>query len=108
MATKKATKKETTKRATKRMAIVCSQWRDLYYGEVVEHDAKAQTATVVGCRHVVYWKCAVKGGLTSLAVHGPTSESRIAAPCERSALSGVAAVHDCSPEAQQAFAAVRS
>ena len=102
MATKKT-------ESTPRIVIVTSQYRDLYYGEIVATDAEiveSKAVRVKDCRHIAYWK-GPTGGLTSLAVSGPGPGSRIGAPCESMLVSGVAHVLDVSAEAQARFAAIQ-
>jgi hypothetical protein len=87
-------------------AIIGNESYGLYYGKVVEYDPKTETAIVENCRHVCRW-FGKTGGITSLAVHGlcgpKASESRVGAPCPRSILAGVVAVHMTTSEADVTF-----
>lgn len=62
-------------------------------------------------RSIRYWY-GRKGGITSLAAFGPCGprarESRLGAPIPSTLLLDVKAIHDCTPEAVAAFAAIRS
>lgn len=95
MATKKLQKKKLQK------SILANKSYGLYYGEVVNFNAREGVAVVKNCRHVCRW-FGRTGGITSLAAHGlcgsRASESRIGAPCDAT-LTGIVNVFTCSPEA---------
>ena len=89
-------------------AIITTQYRDLYYGEIVDGSdadiASTKAVRVRACRHIPYWH-GPTGGLTSLAVEGPDNQSRIGAPCD-ALLTGVAHVLTVTDEARARFDAV--
>jgi hypothetical protein len=97
-----------TKRTTGYNAIIGNKSYGLYYGRVVSYDPTTEVAVVEQCRHVCRWY-GKAGGITSLAAHGlcgpQAKESRIGAPCQRSTLAGVVAVHETTYEADATFAA---
>ncbi len=91
-----------------RYSIITTTLRGLYVGEVESHDHQSNVAVIKDCRHIAQWWCAVAGGLTSLAVHGPLPQSRIGSPCIRSTLTHVAHVHECSPRAIELFVGIEA
>lgn len=100
--------KKGTKAAKPRFAIITSQYRDIYYGEVVTPDAEVirdKAAVVLNCRHIAYWKGPV-GGITGLAAEGPAQGSRVGAAAPKSTLTGVANVHDVTEAARAKFDAL--
>lgn len=105
-------KKAAKKKSGERMAIIGNEGYGLYYGRVIATDEeimKSKSVRVYECRHIRYWY-GKPGGITSLAAFGPcgprVAENRIGAPCPSTLITEVKAVHECSPEAVAAFAAV--
>ena len=103
------------KKAAKRYVIVGNGNWGLYYGQTAESDAaivKSKAVRLYNCRHVCRWHCAKNGGITSLAAIGPSgpnvSQCRIGAPDPSTLILDVKAIHHCSAEAVQAFAAVEA
>ena len=101
-----------TKQARARAVIVGNGPCGLYIGETAATDEEilAQHAVrLTSCRQVAHWR-GKTGGITSLAQFGPCGpdmkQSRIGAACPSSLLTDVKAVHDLSPEAVAAFAAI--
>ena len=90
-----------------RYAIIGTINYGLYAGIVdsIQPDpgTSTMTVTVRQCRHIPRW-FGRTGGITSLAVYGicgpRAGESRIGAPAPQSTISGVRAIHDCTPEAR--------
>ena len=97
----------------KRFVIVGNGNWGLYYGQTSETDAtivKGKAVRLYNCRHVCRWYCAQNGGITSLAAIGPSGpnvgQCRIGSADQSTLILDVKAIHDCSPEAVKAFAAV--
>ena len=103
------------KKAAKRFVIVGNGNWGLYYGQTSVSDSdvvKSKAVRLYDCRHVCRWYCAKNGGITSLAAIGPSGpnvdQCRIGAPNPSTLILDVQAVHNCSAEAVQAFAAVEA
>jgi len=84
----------------------------LMYGRIdLSEFQNTTTAKVYDARNIRRWY-GRKGGITSLAAFGPcgpkVDESRIGAPIPWSLVLDVRAIHKCTPEAVEAFAAVKS
>ena len=84
----------------------------LWFGQVRDSDEqiiKTKALRLYNARNIRYWY-GRSGGITSLAAFGPcgarAKESRIGAPISSTLLLEVKAVHECSPEAVAAFAAI--
>ncbi len=99
-------------RSKMRAVLVGNGSYGLYVGETDASDKKIladRAVRLANCRHVRYWY-GRKGGITSLAAHGPCGprqqESRIGAPCPSALIADVRTVFDLSPEAVANFAAV--
>lgn len=96
-----------------RAVLVGKNSYGLYVGLTTDTHAEivaSKAITLRECRHVRYWY-GRKGGITSLAAHGPcgprVAESRIGAPVPGASLiTDVGNVFDLSPEAVQAFASI--
>ena len=95
----------------KRWVLVGNEKYGLYIGQTADGDAEiieSRAVRLEDCRHVAEW-FGEKGGITSLAAHGPcgprAKESLVGAPCG-ALVTGVANVFDLSPEAIAAFEAV--
>lgn len=90
-------------------AIITTQYRDLYYGEVdaddIEGILERKSGAFRNVRHVAYWH-GPTGGLTSLCAEGPDGQSRIGRAIERGFLSGIAHILPVSEEAAAKFAKV--
>ena len=98
----------------RRWVIVGNGSWGLWFGQVEASDAEIVAAKAVRlyrARNIRYWY-GRKGGITSLAAFGPcgpqANESRIGAEISATLLLDVKAVHDCTPEAVAAFAAIAS
>lgn len=101
------------KKSNGRYCVVGNGSWGLYFGLVKAMDediAATRSVRLYEARNIRYWY-GRKGGITSLVAFGPcgprVSESRIGAPIASSLLLDVKAVHECSPEAVTAFAAVK-
>lgn len=107
--------KATTKKTSGRWCIVGNGPWGLWFGEVRATDAqvaKTRTVRVYQARSIRYWYCRLNGGITSLAAVGPSgprvARCRIGAPEPSVLLLDAKAIHDCTPEAVAAFAAVQA
>ena len=107
----KATKNHTRTTTKEYYAVVTNTGYGLYAGWVDPSpaDLAAGIVHVRGCRHIAHWQ-GRRGGITSLAAHGPcgprVSESRIGAPVD-SVIRNVANVFRCESEAIAAFEAIK-
>lgn len=95
-----------------RWVIVGNGSWGLWFGQVKDADEKIISEKAVRlyrARNIRYWY-GKNGGITSLAAFGPcgprAKDSRIGAEISSTLLLEVKAVHDCSPEAVAAFAAI--
>ena len=95
-------------------AIVGNGPYGLWFGRVIATDEEIVASRAVrlyAARNIRYWY-GRKGGVTSLAAHGPCGprqqESRIGAEIESTLLLDVKAIHKCSDAACQRFAEVQS
>jgi hypothetical protein len=107
--------KKTTKANEGRWAIVGNGPWGLWFGRVCATDAEiveSHAVRIYDARGIRYWYCRLNGGITSLAAVGPSgpkvSQCRIGAPVVSTLVLDVKAVHDCTPEAVAAFAAVQA
>lgn len=85
----------------------------LWFGRTATKDRDVIASKAVrlnDARNIRYWYGKI-GGITSLAAFGPcgprVNESRIGASIASTLLLDVKAIHDCSPEAVAAFAAIK-
>jgi hypothetical protein len=100
---------------SKRWVIVGNGPYGLWFGAVKDTDAKiiaTKAVRLYHARNIRYWY-GKKGGITSLAAFGPcgnatkkAEDSRIGAEITSTLLLDVRAVHNCSPGAVAAFAAI--
>ena len=98
---------------TGRWVIVGNGPWGLWFGRIVDTDERiveSKSVRLYAARNIRYWYGRF-GGITSLAAFGPcgtkAGNSRIGAEIDSTLLLDVKAVHDCSPEAVAAFAAIK-
>lgn len=98
----------------RRWVIVGNGPWGLWFGQVEATDAEIVASKAVRlfrARNIRYWY-GRSGGITSLAAFGPcgkrAAESRIGAEIPSTLLLDVKAVHDCTPEAVDAFGRIAS
>ena len=101
-----------TENSKMRWVIVGNGPWGLWFGQVKATDAtiiKIRAVRLYRARNIRYWY-GKNGGITSLAAFGPcgprAKDSRIGAEITATLLLDVKAIHDCSPEAVAAFAAI--
>lgn len=92
-----------TKTKKKRCVIVTTSFRGVYFGELVEQTGNE--CILENARMAIYW--GTTRGVDQLAQSGPTSTSKTGALAPRVWLTGLTSVVDCTPEASEAWKAVR-
>jgi hypothetical protein len=88
-------------KTTNRPVIITTQYRGVYYGELVEHDSAERTCVLENARMVIRW--GTTDGVDQLAATGPTASSKLGALAPKVWLCGITSVSDCTPEAQKAW-----
>ena len=85
-----------------RHVLITTQYRGVYFGELVEHDPKERTCILQNARMCLYWDQSTNG-VDGLASKGPNGQCRVAAPAPKIWLPGLTSLVDCTPEAVKAW-----
>lgn len=84
--------------------LITTQHRGVFFGQVPDdQDLAARTMALKGARCAIYW--GTTKGVAELAETGPTSKSRIGAPCDLEAIHDITAVWAVTEEAAKKWLA---
>ncbi len=84
--------------------VVTTEWRGVFFGEVIDVDLDKRTIELASPRNCVYWSSDVKGFM-GLATSGPTTRCKIGPAPEIAVFPGVTCIAECTDKATRAWEA---
>lgn len=88
----------------KRYVLITTEYRGVYFGELVEHDTANRQCVLKDARMCLYWD-QTTNGVDGLASKGPNSQCRIGTVAPKIWLPGLTSLVDATPEAVKAWSA---
>ena len=85
-----------------RHVLITTEYRGVYFGELVSHDVDKRQCVLKNARMCLYWSPETNG-VDGLASRGPNGQCKIGSLAPKIWLPGLTSVVDCSPEAVKAW-----